>query len=188
MSTHLHTLLTPTNLTGTYLWQTGNPIQLDYGYVHEVTGVVILSNQKIIYTYQNDDLQRCVLIRDFKRGLIDVMLNPLIYRTTSYPYSVPTPYQATLFYNAGIPSGTAYQPDILWALTQAAQLVLNEMDVSGFLANETPGGVGVQEFMNELYSEKRVTLGHSVFGSSPIAQQIVRLVGHLKSRPALKLH
>jgi hypothetical protein len=70
----------------------------------------------------------------------------------------------------------------------AAQLVLNEMDVSGFLANEAPGGIGIQEFTNELYSEKRVTLGHSIFGSSPVAQQITRIVMNLRARSAIRFH
>ena len=188
MCSHLHTLLTPTNCTGTYLWASGNPVQLDWGEVHWVNQVVVESNQMIVYTYNNDDISRCVLIRDFKRGTVDIMLNPLIYRTTSYPYSVPTPYMVTVGYNAGLPSGTVYQDDFLFALTMAAQLVLNEMDQSGYLANETPGGIGVQEFTNELYSEKRVTLGHSIFGSSPIAQHITRLVAHMRTRPVLKFH
>ena len=188
MSSHLHTLLTPTDVTGTYLWATASPFQLDYGYVHSITAVTVESSQIILYPYNSFDLQKCVLIRDEKRGLVDVLLNPLIYRTTTYPYSVPTPYKVFFAYNAGLPSGTVYQDDILWALTMAAQLVVNEMDSTDFLANETPGGIGVQEFTNELYTEKRVTLGHSIFGSSPVAQQITRIMAHLRCKPVLRFH
>src|SRR5271157_1576537 len=136
MSSHLNTLLTPTNCTGVYTWATANPVQLDFGYVQGITAVTVTSTQLLLYVYQQSDIQKCVLVRDWKRGMVDIMLNPLIYRTTTYPYSLPTPYDVTLAYSAGIPSGTVYNPDFMWCLTQAAQLILNEMDTSGFLANE----------------------------------------------------
>jgi hypothetical protein len=176
MSSHLHTLLVPTNVSGTYLWD-HNPFEMDYGYVHAILGVNILSGQHQIFTYSPTDLNNHVYIRNMKYGQVDIGLGPC-YPCSSYPSA----YQVNVFYNAGLPSVISTSADFLWALTMAAQLVLNEMSVDGFLANETPGGIGVQSFSNELYSEKRVVLGNSIFGSSPIAVQITRIVNSYRCR------
>jgi hypothetical protein len=74
------------------------------------------------------------------------------------------------------------QPDMMWCLTMAAQMVLNDMSVDGSMANEAPGGIGITKFANELYSESRTALGQSIFGASPISQNITRLVANLRAR------
>lgn len=189
MCSHLGTLLQPTNLTGTYLWATAMPVNLDFGYVQSINSVAVLTLLNIWVFFSPADIQTAVYIRDPKRGIVDVSLNPMLIRSSAAtPYSYLPPYNVTIGYTAGLPTGTTMQFDVQWALVMAAQLVLNEMDNSGFLANETPGGIGVQEFTNELYSEKRVVLGHSIFGSSPVAQQITRIVENLRAKRALRLH
>lgn len=177
MSSHLHTLLKPTNVSGTYLWSMGNPFEMDYGYVNSIAGVSVFSTLAEIYTFNASQLEHDVFIRNSKHGQVDIGFGGCA-PCSQYPY----PYQVTVYYNAGLPSGTSIQADMLWCLTMAAQLVLNEMSVDGFLANETPGGVGVQQFSNNGYSEKRTTLGTSIFGSSVTAQQITRIVAPLKAR------
>jgi hypothetical protein len=176
MSSHLHTLLQPTIVTGTYFWNTGNPFQMDWGYVHSILGVSVFSTLAEIYTFTASDLTHNVFIRNSKYGQVDIGFG-CCSPCGSYPY----PYTVTVAYNAGLPTGTSIQADMLWCLTMAAQLVLNEMSVDGFLANETPGAIGVQEFSNELYSEKRTKLGRSIFGSSPISQNIVNIVENLRA-------
>ena len=172
MSSHLHTLLVPANVSGTYLWNMGNPFEMDYGYVHAILGVNLVVAYNNIYSYSATDLAHNIYIRNSKYGQVDIGLCPC----------PSCPYQVNVYYNAGLPSIISTAPDFLWALTMAAQLVLNEMSTDGFLANETPGGIGVQSFSNELYSEKRTPLGHTIFGSSPIAQNIARVVNQFRCR------
>jgi len=177
MVSHLHTFLQPTNVSGTYLWNMGNPFEMDYGYVNSILGISILSTLAEIYTYSANDLAHNVFIRNAKYGQVDIGFGPCAPRS-SYPF----PYSVVVYYNAGLPVSISSSPDFLWCLTMAAQLVLNEMSVDGFLSNETPGGIGVQQFSNELYSETRTKLGSSIFGQSPLAQQIQRLVSPYRAR------
>jgi hypothetical protein len=177
MVSHLHTFLQPTNVSGTYFWNAGNPFEMDYGYVNSISAISVLSTFAETYAFSANDLAHNVFIRNSKYGQIDIGFG-CCSPCSSYPY----PYKVMVYYNAGLPASISTSPDLLWALTMAAQLVLNEMSVDGFLSNETPGGVGVQEFSNELYSEKRVVLGNSIFGSSVVAQQIVRIVSQYRAR------
>jgi hypothetical protein len=184
MSSHLHTLLQPTNVSGTYFWNAGNPFEMDWGNVNAIYGVAIQSNLNTQYVYNADDLARCVFIRNAKYGQIDIASWPMTYQitATAYPLASLQPYSVLVSYNAGMPTGSSMQPDMLWCLTMAAQLVLNEMSTDGFLANEAPGGIGVQQFSNELYSEKRTLLGNSIFGQSPQAQAITRMCQSYRCR------
>jgi hypothetical protein len=177
MVSHLHTFLQPTNVSGTYLWNMGNPFEMDYGYVNSILGINVLSTLAEIYAFSANDLAHNVFIRNSKYGQIDIGFG-CCAPCSSYPY----PYKVTVYYNAGLPANISTSPDLLWALTMATQLVLNEMSTDGFLSNETPGGIGVQEFANELYSEKRTKLGASIFGNSPVAQNITRLVQPYRCR------
>ena len=184
MSDHLHTLLQPTDVSGSYNWNAGNPFEMDWGYINSIYGVSIQSNFNTTYTYTANDMARAVFIRNAKNGIVDIATWPMMYQLTSmiFPVASIQPYSILVTYNAGLPSGTSMQADMLWCLTMAAQMVLNDMSVDGSMANEAPGGIGIQQFANELYSEKRTALGVSIFGNSPIAQQIVRLTRNLRAR------
>jgi hypothetical protein len=189
MSSHLHTLLQPTDISGSFNWNAGNPFEMDWGNINTIYGVSIQTSFNTIYNYTPNDMQRAVFIRNAKYGIVDIAQWPLMYQVgaTAFPVTYYTPYSVTVSYNAGMPTGSSIQPDMLWCLTMAAQLVLNEMSTDGFLANETPGGIGVQQFSNELYSEKRTLLGASIFGNSPIAQQITRLVSSYRCRAIARM-
>jgi hypothetical protein len=82
-------------------------------------------------------------------------------------------------YTAGLPTGTANQPDMLMALTEYAKIGINEM--IGF-GNEAPGDIGVQDFQNQQYREMRVKLLRTSFGTSAKAQFIDRLLSKYKQR------
>jgi hypothetical protein len=184
MSSHLHTLLQPANITGSYNWNAGNPFEMDWGYINAIYGVVVSTNLNTTYVYSADDMLRAVFIRNAKYGIVDIQSWPMMYQITStaYPVASLQPYSIAVTYNAGMPTGSSMQQDMLWCLSMAAQLVLNEMSIDGSMDNEAPGGIGIQQFSNELYSEKRTTLGISIFGNSPIAQQIVRLTAEYRCR------
>ena len=189
MSTHLHTLLLPTDVTGSYNWNAGNPFEMDWGNINIIYGVIVDTNLNTTYVYSTNDMARAVFIRNAKYGIVDIQSWPMMYQITStaYPVASLQPYSILVTYNAGMPSGTSMQPDMLWCLTMAAQMVLNDMSVDGSMANEAPGGVGIVQFANELYSEKRTPLGISIFGNSPIAQQIVRLTANLRCRSIARM-
>ena len=189
MSTHLHTLLLPTDVTGSYNWNAGNPFEMDWGNINIIYGVTVDTNLNTTYVYSTNDMARAVFIRNAKYGIVDIQSWPMMYQITStaYPVASLQPYSVLVTYNAGMPSGTSMQPDMLWCLTMAAQMVLNDMSVDGSMANEAPGGVGIVQFANELYSEKRTPLGISIFGNSPIAQQIVRLTANLRCRSIARM-
>jgi hypothetical protein len=66
-----------------------------------------------------------------------------------------------------------------------AEINLNEMiDPS---ANEGVGDVGVQEYQNQQYNEKRIKLGRNAFGTSARAQKAAQMVNHLRRKRALSL-
>jgi hypothetical protein len=189
MSTHLHTLLLPTDVTGSYNWNAGNPFEMDWGNINIIYGVTVDTNLNTTYVYSTNDMARAVFIRNAKYGIVDIQSWPMMYQITStaYPVASLQPYSILVTYNAGMPSGTSMQPDMLWCLTMAAQMVLNDMSVDGSMANEAPGGVGIVQFANELYSEKRTALGKSIFGASPISQNITRLVANLRCRSIARM-
>ena len=89
----------------------------------------------------------------------------------------PSPYKVQVVYHAGLPSGVAWSPVVLSVLSTAAQLELNEIVGYG---NESSGDVGVQEWQNQEYREKRVKMVRSSFGTSPRANRAWRLLQGLK--------
>jgi hypothetical protein len=183
MTEHLNTFLVPTIVTGTYMWNGGNPFELDYGHLQIVNRVTI-GDINWLNSCEVDTATGCAAIRNAQYGYIDVS-----YMLTcggcggvvGYP-----PYNIHVVYQSGFSSGTVTQPSILAALSIAAQINLNEWDVS--LSNEGVADIGVQSFSNQSYSENRVKLGHTAFGSSAMAQRAARLVNKYRSRPGLSLH
>jgi hypothetical protein len=97
---------------------------------------------------------------------------------------LPYPYRIDVVYNVGFSSGTSHQPKVLMALTTYASIIMNEFLGYG---NEAPGDIGVQEFSNQQYSEKRVKLINTVFGASPRAQFAHRLLTSLRKRRYVNL-
>jgi hypothetical protein len=88
-----------------------------------------------------------------------------------------SPYKLRVVYEAGLPSGTSYQPHVLLALTTMAGVFLNE--IIGF-GNEGDGDVGIEKFRNQQYSEERKFLLRTTFGASAKAQFVWKLLGSLR--------
>ena len=177
---HLHTFLLPTIVTGTFGY--APRIVTDYGYVHQVYSVNILSKNNLTTCALRSD-SGCVFIWEDTFGYLDVscILN---YCNCSIP---SLPYQIQVAYQAGLPTGVATQPASLLALTMAAQISLNEMVFPSL--NEGTGDVGIEEFASMDYREKRVRLGRNAFGSSAKAQKIAQLLSSTipVARPTLRL-
>jgi len=184
MVEYLGAFLIPTIVTGTYFWRGGNPIMLDYGHVLSINSVTIASlDWSNSCTIQNDE--GCGTIRgNGQYGLIDISTLMNCGGCNSilglYPYNVQVVYES------GMHTGTSNQPAMLSALTLAAQINLNEIDVS--LSNEGTADIGIKEFTNQKYSEIRMQMLHTAFGNSATAQRIARLVRKYRSRPGIGLH
>ena len=169
------TLLLPTIVTGTASWNLTNPIITDYGYVNRVNLVRFLDTQENIYFTASGTANVYVSLRDDTYGIIDIHH---IFANCRCISSVnPYPYQVQYVYEAGLPTGTANNPKILLALTTYSDMVLNQIEGFG---NEADGLVGVSEFKNQDYSEKRHNLKRTIFGSSARSQFVSDLLTNLR--------
>lgn len=180
---YLNTFLVPTVVTGTYLWRGENPLTLDYGHLLDIKAVSFNSvgNGNSCSFSSNSG---CAFIRNSEYGYLDVIsilgCGGCSSLLGTYPYNVQVVYES------GFNSGTVTQPAMLQALSMAAQINLNEMDLS--LSNEGTADIGIQAFSNQKYYEKRVPLGTSSFGNSPVANRIARLIKKYRSRPSIGFH
>jgi hypothetical protein len=184
MTEYLHSFLIPPIVTGTYLFL-GNPINLDYGHINQVLSVTI-SSVDWANSCTIDTVSGCFGQRNDEYGYLDV----------NYYYSCGgcsgivglAPYHVQVAYQSGLQTGTSNQPAMLMALTIAAQINLNEMDVS--LSNEGTADIGIESFSNQQYTEKRVKsgLGSTAFGNSPMANRAARLVRKYRSKPSIGFH
>ena len=202
-SKYIGTLLLPTSVTGTYNYQNQPRIATDYGYVHSIDHVDILSQNFFTATCDLLHNPGCALISDDTYGYVDIQtLLPtatlISYYAIPYPAFPPVfpflanylqPYQFQIAYHAGLPTGTANQPDVLLALTLAAQINLNLMSNPSALAGEAD--IGIDEFSTIDYREVRhkSSIKRTVFGSSPMANKIAELLsGSIKlARQQLQL-
>lgn len=181
-SQYVGTLLKPTIVTGTFGYSADGMVVTDYGYVHRILSVSLLSVNNLS-TCTLDTTSGCAFIWNDTFGYLDVSC---ILASCGCPPSVTTPYQYQIAYEAGLPTGTSTKPSILLGLTMAAQIFLNEMSYPS--ANETTGDVGVEQFSSERYSEKRKTLKRTAFGQSAKASYIAHLFdtsGIIKARKAI---
>lgn len=180
MSSYIGTLLLPTAITGT--WGYAPRIVTDYGYVSQV-GLVNFIGRNGTSTVTLSQDTGCVFVWEDTFGYLDV--GCLFGSCNCSGVGIPT--QVQVAYTAGLPTGVATQPAMLLALTMAAQISLNEMIFPSM--NETTGDVGVQSFSSLDYSEKRVLMKRTAFGSSAKAAKIAQLVDSTirKARPALVL-
>lgn len=181
MVEHLSAFLTPTIVTGSAWYRgQGTLFETEFGHIRQIlyiqakTVVQVNPLDTNIYTGS-------ALIRNAEYGYIDVNF-PAYYRVQ---YGYGSLYENMVVYESGLATGTASSPIMLAALTIAAQINLNEMDIS--LTNEGTGDVGIQSFTNQGYSEQRVKLGRNAFGSSALAQRAARLVKKYRTKPGASL-
>jgi len=183
VSRDISTLLLPVVVTGTYTWEQYSPfIVTDWAYVHRVDIVRFVDTKEDIYYSISGTDNAYVSINDKTYGKIDI--HSIFGNCQCVSSARPYPYQIQIVYQAGLPTGTATQPNMLLALTTYSKLVLNEIIGYG---NESPGLVGVQEYRNQGYSELRTKLRQTKFGSSSQAQFIFDLLSSYKTYRNVKL-
>lgn len=185
VSSYIGTLLLPTNVTGTYPYMGKNRIPTDYGYVHQLYNVNVLSKGFLSSTCNLVDNEACGYIYNDTFGYIDFKQVALICGLSFYggigggAIVVPAvPYQIQISYQAGLPTGTASQPPFLEALTILAQIDLNEKDPGNSGINETTGDLAVQSYKSLDYSEVRGehSLVKTALGESAKAMRARRLL------------
>jgi hypothetical protein len=184
-TSYIGAYLLPTTTTGTYPYLGNNRVGTEFGYVHEILDVVVLSKKNTLSCdLQSDD--GCAFIYEDTFGYLDVRR---ITNTNVCGCNGDLPYQFRITYNSGLPTGVATNPGVLLALTIAAQTVLNEIDPGNAGMNEGVGDVGIREFTSMDYSEKRNKLGNSAFGNSAKANYCRTLIDSVvkKARKSLRL-
>ena len=187
MEEYISSHLVPTNDSETYLWLGQNPINLNWGNVSSVSSVVMQG----IDTNNSCEIVNvtgCHAIRGSgKYGYIDVASLSNCGGCGSI-LGIP-PYNVVVNYTSGLVSGTytsPYNVEMLQALVLAAQINLNELDVS--LSNESIADIGIKSFSNQRYNEIRMTMSNSAFGNSPVANRISRLVRKYRTKPSIGFH
>jgi hypothetical protein len=176
VATYLNSFIVPTTATGTFSFYDPGKINLEYGYyLTEVSEVKIncWSYGKIT---QEDGYARIVN---------DVYGDITLY--DSYGNKAGLKGEtATLVYTSGLPESLTNLPIVRAVLTRLSQLELNE--IVDPTANEGGAGdPGVQGFSAISYSEQRVALKHTAFGTSAVANRILLLLRNIKgSFPAMR--
>ena len=178
MSSHIGTFLLPTVVTGTFPWPGGQHLVLPYGHILSIPNVTVL-DQESVATCGLDESSGCAFVWDDTYGYIDVRKI-----ASSCACSFGYPYQVRVVMNAGLPTGSANQADMLLGLTLAAEINVNRMvDRS---ANEGTGDIGIEEFSNLGYRERRIGMKRTAFGNSAAANEIALITNAFRKKRALK--
>ncbi len=164
------TFLLPKVYTGTYMW--ASEINLDHTYINQIIQTTFIDFEGTDYFTISGVGNVYQALRDKEYGILDLSM---VYSCCCSGMGIP--YQVRIVYNAGLSSGTSFTPNMLQALTTYAQIDLNEMIGYG---NEAAGDVGVKEFRNMDYSEVRVGMIQTAFGSSAKAQHAHKLLCGLR--------
>jgi len=175
-SEDLDTFLLPTWVTGTYPY-TGPMLILDHSYVHQVSMTRFIDFQGSNYFSISGTSNVYLSIYDDLRGVLDIA--QIVSNCNCHSANRMYPYQVQVVYQAGLPSGTSFRPDVLLALSTYATIIMNE--IIGF-GNESPGDAGVVEYSNQSYRERRKGLINTVFGSSAKANFAYRQLSRLRKR------
>lgn len=173
VSQAIGSFLLPTIVTGTQYFHPDDPyLQLEYGYISKVVLIRFIDTKEEIYYTISGTANVYASLRDANLGLVD--LHRVWGNCQCSSSARPWPYQVQIIYEAGLPTGVAStHPNFLLALTAYADIVLNELLGYG---NEAVGDIGIQEYRNQGYSEKRYPLKDTDFGSSARANFVRKLL------------
>lgn len=183
VSKYIGTLLLPHIVTGTMNYVGKDRLATDYGYVHQILNVNVLS-KKNCTTCDLQSNEGCAYIFEDTFGYIDFKQTALTLGMyyVGYPYGLYTafnfPYQVQVVYEAGLPTGVATMPGILEALSILAQIDLNEKAPGIVGQNEGMGDIAIQQFRTLDYTEVRGahSLVKTALGESPKAMRAKRMI------------
>lgn len=184
----LGTFLLPTTVTGTFSCRPGQTLlQLPHMRVNSVSSVTAVYDTGCNCESGAVELSACAWVVDPDQGIINIS-NCGVSRCVNCGNSVsgyPTEYR--IVYTAGFSDGVvAANPSALMGLTTAADLFLQQI-IDPEAAEGGAGDVGVQSFSDSGYSETRVKLQSTPFGSSARANFAARCLEPLKIMRALSL-
>lgn len=129
------------------------------------------------------ELQACGRLRNFM-GYVDTKIIAGFYVRACGASVAPEFYDIT--YTAGLSTGTAANDSRLhMALSILARIELLEMLDPGALEGGG-GNIGVQSYSTAGYSESRVKLKDTPFGTSPLSNKAWDLVSHLRKKRPLR--
>jgi hypothetical protein len=182
VSFNIGALLVPTIVTGTYMTpRFGYPVVTDWGEVQSVNSVLVWARNSF-WTCALASIAACAYIRDNTFGYLDpaCIIN---YAPSVYLLS---PYQIQVVYQCGFNTGSSMQPNMMQALTWAADINLKDM-ISPSSLEGGAGDPGVQRFSAQSYMEERTPLTRTDFGSSPRANKIKKLLSPYTRTPGIML-
>ena len=174
VSEDLRTFLTPTIYSGTYTYPYQYPFLLDHAWVNQVYLVRFRDVENVIYFTASGTFNIYTGLQNDERGVLDIHYWFGACNCSHTPYAAP--YMTEVVYNAGLPTGTVMQPDIMLGLATYADIILNEIVGWG---NEGAGDVGISDFSNQQYREVRRIMNTN-FGSSPRAIFAHRMLQRLR--------
>lgn len=181
VSSHIGTVLLPEWITGSYnVPRFGKALSLDFSRVQKVAFVNVYDEADVVFV-TGSDLNNSFML-DSEHGYIDPNQ---IYELCNLK-GLTYPAKIEITYRAGLPTGTANNPDMLLALTMLASNSLKEIVDAGALESGA-GDQGVQEFSTQGYREVRVALQNTVFGNSPVANKVRKLLLPYVMRSGLRV-
>lgn len=189
------TFVSPTIVTGTYTWPPVNqPFDLEHTHLRRVLGVTAIHDAGCDCADDALEISGCAWIKSPDAGIVQVKECGDLLKAScncfrgrgGWGYGVP--YQVRIAYEAGLPTGAAFSPNLLMGLTMAASIFLGQITDPESGAGG-PGEPGVKSFRSLSYSETRSELGQRVtaFGASPRANYAAQLLSVFKYKGAMKL-
>lgn len=173
VSEFLDTFLVPTVITGSYQTHGNLRILTDYAYINSVDAVTLYQKKNdTSCTYLTEN--GCAYVVADEHGLLDI--SGVVNCACG---SFVSPSRVDLVLNVGLASGTVYNPFFLLALKTQAQIHVNEIRRWG---NESTGDIGVTEFDNQEYQEKRMSLVSTALGNSAISNYVRNLLSRYQVR------
>lgn len=178
------TFLIPTDITGSYspTHFLRKDFLLDHTYVNQVYWVKFHDFEESVYYTITGTANVYAGLRDARYGILDI--NYFLSNCRCPTHGLYPPYQTEVAYNAGLPTGTSFNPNFLLALTTYSQIILNEIIGWG---NEAPGDIGVKNYQNQSYRESRVGLLRTSFGTSAKANFAYKLLTRYRVYRAIDL-
>jgi hypothetical protein len=188
MAQNLSALAPITTVTGTYAYPfsgsrraPGRELWTWWKYVQYVNKVTFIDTREDRYyaVEGTDNVHVGLADRDY--GIIDLFT--IAQNCACVPYfsiqnpSTLYPYQVEVVYQSGLPTGTYTSASYLLALTKLAEIVINDF---GGCGNESSPFVGITEFRNQQYSEKRMGMYMTTLGATPEALYAYNLVKDLQ--------
>jgi hypothetical protein len=190
VESHLNTPLCPTQITGSYYWPQyvgDSRLQLDVTYLQHVDQVISMALQNC-----NCDLlsrSGCAIVIEQYTAIVSIVACANYCWGccgSNYGYA---PFLVQIVYTAGLDYPLNHDLMLLQALVTLANNELAHLTNSASGCISFPEDSNITSFSSLDYSESRklpnVT---NIFGSSPLAQYLARMLRKFKRKSALRLH